>query len=387
MSVESDTENFKKLTKNEVTLLYWKFREKPTAEICKLLAVEESEYYRIQRSAYKKLEVDMSLSTPEKWNDVKTRFGDLLTLLTDEDLKSWKEKTSPTPEEPSIPKEEPKEHLEVPDRVETGNRRALWLGVGFMIILALVGGYYLGAHNSPPRQIVITATLAPVSQATTNKVVPTTRPTERILLTSTESPTDTIAPTDTTAPTDTPTIAPTLIPLPFQDNFNNGLNPMWNQLTGTWRVINGQLTADPDDSWSRILVGDTRWTNFRVDVDVFNYDWNYQVEVIAHATPQGFISFRTNGDGSSWMLHKIGSDEETIASLDKGGLTFSGFDGYAKNHIRLEVNGNTYSAYVDGQLYLQVTDPTFPSGQAGLGIYFPNSHTHRFDNFSIEALP
>lgn len=205
--------------------------------------------------------------------------------------------------------------------------------------------------------------------------------------TSTPYPTNAPQPTYTSYPTYTPIPLPTIQPtasilLPFEDNFDSGLSDNWKTLTGTWRMVNGKLTADPSDQPSIILVGDDNWSNYVVDVDVFNYDWNYSVGIIVRASQGKYMVFQTNCCEANWIFAN-GASESIIAHSDERGLTFSGFSGFAKNHIHLEVNGQMYTAYIDGKLYLQVQDSSLSNGKVGLKFQYPFENTTQFDNVKI----
>ncbi len=78
--------------------------------------------------------------------------------------------------------------------------------------------------------------------------------------TPTNTATPTITPTPTSSNTPTPTVTPTATPL-FEDNFNSGLNPAWQVISGEPILVNGRLTANTV-TW--LAVGDSSWTNYIV---------------------------------------------------------------------------------------------------------------------------
>lgn len=149
-------------------------------------------------------------------------------------------------------------------------------------------------------------------------------------------------------------------------------------------MINGQLAADPSDDLSIILVGDTNWSDYVIEVDVYSYSAaGFPIGIIVRANRGSYLIFQTHCCDSNWIL-VTGTSERIIAHLDEGGLSFAS-SGYAKNRIRVEVIGQTFTAYVDGKLYLQVYDPTLPSGRVGIACQYPHDNTCKFDNFRVAA--
>jgi Sigma-70, region 4 len=273
--------------------------------------------------------------------------------------------------------------------------------LGIFLCLILGGlAWWLFFRNQKPLPVALVSATPTVVLATPTPVLPaaTAVPvveTKIVVVTATPPPATStpqasvtpVPPTNTPVPSDTPlptATATASVPLPFSDNFDQGLTALWKPQTGTWRMVNGRLTADPSDLMSLIMVGDENWTNYTVNVDVYNYDWNYPVRVIVRAAGGNYLAFQTNCCNTDWFLVS-GPDEKSIAHFDKGGLKFSGFTGFMKDQIRVEVSGQTYSGYVDGKLYLQVQDATLTSGAVGLAFQYAFNDTTQFDNFMVSA--
>lgn len=197
------------------------------------------------------------------------------------------------------------------------------------------------------------------------------------------------SPTDISPPTNTPystNIPKPRVSLPFQDDFETILSDSWQVLTGTWRIVNGQLTADPNNNDVIILIGDKDWTNYVIDVDVYKRDTNagYPVGVIVRANNGNYLIYQWSCCDTDWIL-VTGTSRTTIAHLDSGIITSSGAGGESKNHIHVEVNGQTFTGSVDGKLYLTVSDPNLLNGRAGLTYNYPYQNTFRFDQIEITA--
>lgn len=97
----------------------------------------------------------------------------------------------------------------------------------------------------------------------------TTSPSPKFTNTPRLTPTKYITPTPTLTPA--PTITPTPIPLPFIDNFTDGIRPEWTILGDTPFIENGELRTGHwvDDSNYRgitgLYVGNQGWRNYRVE--------------------------------------------------------------------------------------------------------------------------
>ena len=132
------------------------------------------------------------------------------------------------------------------------------------------------------------------------------------------------------------------------------------------------------------MTGDERWTDYIVEVDVYNHTFAYPVRIIIRVNRGNYLVFQTNCCKTEWILITGGS-EKVIATLDEGGLSFSPRRVYAKNSFRIEAIGQTFNAYIDGVSFLQVTDPSLSSGKVGLGFQYPYNETPRFENFRVSA--
>ena len=92
--------------------------------------------------------------------------------------------------------------------------------------------------------------------------------------------------------------------------------------------------------------------------------------------------FNANCCDTVWLLVN-GPDEKVIANTGKRGLTYSGFAGFVKNHFQIIVSGKTYTAYIDGKLFLQVEDPTITNGR--VGFILTDGSGQRIDNLVISS--
>ena len=185
----------------------------------------------------------------------------------------------------------------------------------------------------------------------------------------------------------------------FTDNFNTGVpSTQWGNERGNWAAGGnvyraGILSTSPptytglNDTNGNDLV----LTDFAIDVDVQDLQ-----------------------DGGIWLRSNFNGNKVSGVLLVLGGLSSTGTglywhilndDVYAQGqdfvfglftpgvsdpHIRVEVTGNTYSAFVNGSVIpaTTLTTAAFASGTVGLydnDIYEPGVNAHSFDNFVLSV--
>ena len=236
---------------------------------------------------------------------------------------------------------------------------------------------------SPP----LTMTSIP-SNSSTAMTFLTSTPTSENLSTptgeNTPTPTNTLLPTTTTIPS--PTISPTAsISLPFNDNFDNGINSNWKVIAGTWRTVDGKLIADAGRNPSEIIVGDENWRNYIIEFDVYSKSAaGFPIGVIVRSMDGNHLLFKTDCCNTEWILI-AGTSEQTIAHLDDGGLVFA-LQEFTISHVRVEVIDQTFTGYINGRQFLRVTDTTNATGAVGIMSDTPHENRLLFDNFVV-ALP
>ena len=204
--------------------------------------------------------------------------------------------------------------------------------------------------------------------------------------TQTPEPTHTWTPTITPTPTFTP--APTLaLTLPFTDNFDQGLNSAWFQPISqvNWFVSNKRLTLSglPGRQDLFIFVGDTTWTNYKIDLDFWFDRYTGTIGVIVRSDPPSQMSLRfvVGTYVVMWQKWQDGS-WQTIDTNNRQNYAREG-------KISVEVRGNTLIGRVDGLTELRIDDyPDVPaSGLIGLTSDCNNkSDCSEFDNFMVSEI-
>ena len=140
-----------------------------------------------------------------------------------------------------------------------------------------------------------------------------------------------------------------------------------------------------DDSDSYSLIGDTTWSNYTVSADVFLRGAG-TTELIGRANTQQRPQSHMNAyylrirDTGRWWIEKMYTDGSNH-TLATGTTTALGTGTW--HNLSFAFQGTRITAEVDGNQIGTVTDSSFLSGQAGLGIQ--GYRTDQFDNLSVIA--
>lgn len=182
---------------------------------------------------------------------------------------------------------------------------------------------------------------------------------------------------------------PTLVSSLFEDNFDIGAHPEWQPVQGTWRMVDGAYGIDESDNrWAYVMVGDLGWQDYVVQVDVALrcYGANPKIAVLLRSKDQrDGMQFLADPYRIRWNLYRGGQSKE-IGMSDRGIPYDSNCMGsLVKSHLRFEVKGSVYTAYLNDTLVSRVQDGTFATGRVGLGTPASTNYV-RFDNFIVSSL-
>jgi alpha-tubulin suppressor-like RCC1 family protein len=172
------------------------------------------------------------------------------------------------------------------------------------------------------------------------------------------------------------TIPVAVQPSPFCDNFSAGASPLWGNEFGNWSTAGGTYNATSGSAYTSLP--------FELR------DFTMEVDLVAAET--GAIYFRATGapsadnavrlwnsaGGLSWYYFTNGSAAGPfgqVSNVYTPGTTV---------HLRIEVVGDTYSAFVNGAATpaTQYTNANYPTGRIVLRDF---SSTQSFDNVCIST--
>lgn len=166
----------------------------------------------------------------------------------------------------------------------------------------------------------------------------------------------------------------------FTDNFDSGASPLWGDEQGGWNDSDGVYRSTSGSFAYSSLP--TILSDFTIELDI-NSVWDGGVFLRSEYNGGLFngISLITGGQGGGGRgvyWHEWINGVHTPILNHSGTLFSSG------NNIdlRIDVKGNTYSAYVNGVLATTLTSSLFSSGKVAL---FNNKLRQDFDNIVISS--
>jgi len=132
------------------------------------------------------------------------------------------------------------------------------------------------------------------------------------------------------------------------------------------------------------MVGDQSWRDYAVEFDFKRGGGEHSIHVLMRVQDRNnLMAFRItkNWPGEpwhhcGWWIRKSGEWEKLVAT---------DMAGHYEAHVRIEVENEFYTCYIDGKRWSSFSDPTFSSGRVGLLI--SGSYSTSFDDFRVVPLP
>lgn len=163
---------------------------------------------------------------------------------------------------------------------------------------------------------------------------------------------------------------------------------MWKITQGKkWNVQNGQLCVGPGGE-HRGFTGDSNWTDYTVNFDQTELNRGSGYGVYIRATNEPNINAyafqydpgygRPNG---AFIFRKIVNGQELSPPIAVSPAP-AGYNWYdVSRNVSVQVKGDTYTAYVDGQPVVTAHDGSYKTGRVGLRTW--DGAEACFDNLSI----
>lgn len=162
----------------------------------------------------------------------------------------------------------------------------------------------------------------------------------------------------------------------------------WATVGGKVAVQGGRFVFGPTGN-NRAYSGDASWTNYAIDTQATlssNAPYNLLFRLDSANNPSGY-AFQydptlNSGAGGFVMRSWNNGNPSTIfaSSSAPSGFQWTGTD----HAVRLTVEGNAYTAYVDGQQVLTGTNSSHTSGRVGISV---SSASASFDNYQVTLVP
>jgi DNA-binding CsgD family transcriptional regulator len=282
------------------------------------------------------------------------------------------------------------EVIYIPEPVKPDGRRPIMMIIvgALSVVCLLVVIVLLRGRSTPaeiptqgnPQNVVATEAImlenTATSVPTSVQVLPTEAP---IIQENTAVPTTPPEPTTAQLPT---AVVPS-ISLPFSDSFDNGTNPAWEILSGSWLTADGRYTiSNADQKWAFSVLDDPSWTNYRI-----------KVNVKLESSKEGGIAIVVRYGANKYLAFHV------VNLFSKGGWAF--YDGHSFTDISgygsitnpdqfdLEVDaiGNEFIAKINGMETQRISLSGYDKGGVGLGIscFYPACSS--FSDFQVRPAP
>ena len=186
----------------------------------------------------------------------------------------------------------------------------------------------------------------------------------------------------------------------FFDNFDEVPRSEWSSAVGSWVTINGQYTVGRDIRslavFASLIDLNTSLHAYAIDVDVNFGDSSCSAGGHVHTLAYLFVRAQDVNNG---VILGFGGEDKQIKKVwwvvrQKGdwgqalGVASVTTKAGEAVHVRVEVEGKIYRAYINGKAVGEISDPTFEHAtNVGLGEYYdctPQTRT-AFDNFTVTS--
>ncbi len=175
------------------------------------------------------------------------------------------------------------------------------------------------------------------------------------------------------------------------DDFNDGKDDGWDRIQGDWSVIAGEYaqedieytTTATYETYTRSFFGDESWTDYTLEAKV-------RIEEGGDLAPIIGIFFRVTEktEIGDYYYFRLDARPAEGPCLIKSPNTII-LENLAKPCeleqdyiLKVEVEGENISCYIDGELEIEIQDASFPQGAIGVGTFNANGH---FDDVRVNG--
>jgi len=191
----------------------------------------------------------------------------------------------------------------------------------------------------------------------------------------------------------------------FFDNFDIGPKPDWNPVDGNWTMISGVYTlADIKDNYQYVTILETKnWGDLVLTADIrpgHTGGFLNEAIIFPRITPpvkksEGNRTTEIGVDGMGFFVDvKYGGFVKAGWGKVTNGEWSDPFEVVKVKkipgeiiHVRIHVEGDIYSAYVNGTFVSRINDDSYPSGMIGIGQWYEHWYLENrkiaFDNIWV----
>lgn len=267
-------------------------------------------------------------------------------------------------------------------------------GLGVLALIAAVGGaaYYFGVRRAQSQAPLPVAFPSPSAQGSVTLAPSAFAGAAAATFTPAPQPSSTPLPTSTPYPTNTPKPS---IPLPFADDFSNGINPRWYVYSGKWLTTGTGATitiGNNDPVTGALVLDDPTLTNYRLSVKV------HSPGVLSACQGDLGVVVRYQADRDQNLMYFMNSASRFYwgytDSLSPSFGSVTQITDVVKANIisdfvmELEASGNNFTARIDGAKYDSFSLTGYESGGVALvPVCGCVGYCPSFSSFSLEPLP
>ncbi|MGV8025599.1 MAG: FHA domain-containing protein [Anaerolineaceae bacterium] len=160
----------------------------------------------------------------------------------------------------------------------------------------------------------------------------------------------------------------------FRDDFETGLSDEWEAEDGEWHMINGRMQPVSGTPAS-IIVGDSTWSNYTIEMKIGGLQNTITgASQYLENDPNIFIIGVRNSDNGAYFF-ALANRNQDCSLLGAAGVktTFYKGEDYIEEEdvhlVRVDVEGNTISLYVDGKGICEFSDNTLHTGTVMISSY------------------
>ncbi|NOU69136.1 hypothetical protein GC096_34545 [Paenibacillus sp. LMG 31461] len=184
------------------------------------------------------------------------------------------------------------------------------------------------------------------------------------------------------------TVSLTTSDIIFYEGFESG-NSIWTIHYGQFSIVpdGGSKVYFADNlgyGGSKASAGNTSWQNYSVEAKLKANSWSSSIYgrmglIARFVDSKNFYFVYYDDHAGQLTLRKIVNNSESILASVPLSLSTG-----VQHLFKLEVNGSTMKAYVNGTLKINVTDSTFSSGKIGVYTHIAQAY---FDDVYVRAIP
>ncbi|MBN1273933.1 MAG: hypothetical protein JXB26_16840 [Candidatus Aminicenantes bacterium] len=164
----------------------------------------------------------------------------------------------------------------------------------------------------------------------------------------------------------------------FEENFDDGTAPDFGNEAGEWFIEDGLYKA-LKGSYRFSTVGNPDWKDYSIEADFIN-------------SKDGGILCRAQDHNNCVVLVIRPSHNDIYWKLRKNrgwgaefGKEILGHQPGENLHVKVDVQGNKFMAFINGEIKTVMENPGFPSGKAGLYLYLQDNQA--WDNVIVRGKP